>query len=42
MIMKIIAVCVGLVLGAFVAAAYAYGLRQRIKDLSDKSEGTNK
>jgi hypothetical protein len=36
--MKIIAFCVGLVAGILAVAAYAYGLRQRIKHLSDKLE----
>jgi hypothetical protein len=36
--MKILAFCAGLVVGVLAAGAYAYGLRQRIKHLSDKLE----
>lgn len=36
--MKIFALCIGLVFGIFAIAVYAYGLKQRIKDVTDKSK----
>ena len=38
MIMKIFALCIGLVFGIFAIAVYAYGLKHRIKDVTDKSD----
>jgi hypothetical protein len=36
--MKIFALCIGLVFGIFAIAVYAYGLKHRIKDVTDKSD----
>jgi hypothetical protein len=41
MIMKIFALCIGLVFGIIAIAVYAYGLKQRIKDVTDKSDEKN-
>ena len=38
MIMKIFALCIGLGFGIFAIAVYAYGLKHRIKELTDKSQ----
>jgi hypothetical protein len=38
MIMKVFALCVGLVCSIFAIGIYAYGLRQRIKELPEKSD----
>ena len=35
--MKIFALCLGLGFGIFAIAVYAYGLKHRIKDLSEKA-----
>ena len=40
-ILKIFALCIGLVFGIFAIAVYAYGLKQRMKDLTDKSDQNN-
>jgi hypothetical protein len=37
--MKILALCIGFGLGIFAIAVYAYGLKHRIKDLSEKPDG---
>jgi len=36
--MKIFALCIGLVFGIFAIAVYGYGLKHRIKELTDKSD----
>ena len=36
--MKIFILCISLVFGIFAIAVYAYGLRKRTKELTDKSE----
>ena len=36
--MKIFALCIGLVFGIFAIAVYAYGLKHRIKELTDQSD----
>ena len=41
MIMKIFAICIGLVFGIFAIAVYAYCLKHRLKDLTDKSDEKN-
>ena len=41
MIMKIFALCIGLVFGIFAIAVYSYGLKHRIKDVTDKSDEKN-
>ena len=38
MIMKFFALCIGLVFGIFAIAVYAYGLKHRIKYVTDKSD----
>jgi hypothetical protein len=37
-ILKIFALCIGLVFGIFAIAVYAYGLKHRMKELTDKSD----
>jgi hypothetical protein len=37
-IMKIFALCISLVFGIFAIAVYAYCLKHRLKDLTDKSD----
>ena len=39
--MKIFAVCIGLVFGIFAIAVYVYGLKHRIKELTDNSDDKN-
>ena len=41
MIMKIIAICIGLVFGIFAIAIYAFGAKLRLKELTKKSDETN-
>jgi hypothetical protein len=36
--MKIFAICIGLVLGIFAIAVYAFGVKLRLKELTDKSD----
>jgi hypothetical protein len=36
--MKIFALCISLVFGIFAIAVYAYCLKHRLKDLTDKSD----
>ena len=39
--MKILAICIGLLLGIFAIAVYAFGAKLRIKELTDKSDEKN-
>jgi hypothetical protein len=39
--MKIFALCVGLGFGIFAIVVYAYGLKQRMKELKEKPEENN-
>ena len=39
--MKIFALCVGLGFGIFAIAVYAYGLKQRMKELKEKPNENN-
>jgi hypothetical protein len=39
--MKIFALCIGLGFGLFAIAIYAYGLKNRIKDLKEKPDENN-
>ena len=39
--MKIFALCIGLGFGIFAIAVYVYGLKQRIKESTEKSSGKN-
>jgi hypothetical protein len=39
--MKILILCISLVFGIFAIAVYAKGLKQRIKELTDKSDEKN-
>ena len=39
--MKIFALCVGLGFGIFAIAVYAYGLKQRMKELKEKPDENN-
>jgi hypothetical protein len=39
--MKIFALCISLVFGIFAIAVYVYGLKHRIKELTDKSDEKN-
>jgi len=41
MIMKIFAICIGLLLGVFAIAVYAFGAKLRIKELTGKSDKKN-
>jgi len=41
MIMKIFALCIGLGFGIFAVVVYVYGLKHRIKELTDKSDEKN-
>ena len=41
MIMKIFALCIGLVFGIFAIAVYAFGVKLRLKELTKKSDETN-
>ncbi len=41
MIMKIFAICIGLVFGIFAIAVYAFGVKLRLKELTKKSDETN-
>jgi len=41
MIMKIFAICIGLVFGIFAIAIYAFGAKLRLKELTKKSDETN-
>ncbi len=38
MIMKIFVLCIGLVFGIFAIAVYAYSLKHRIKEGTDKAD----
>jgi hypothetical protein len=39
--MKIFAICIGLILGIFAIAVYAFGVKLRIKEITDKSDEKN-
>ena len=39
--MKIFALCIGLGFGIFAIAVYAYGLKQRMKELKEKPDENN-
>ena len=41
MIMKIFAICIGLVFGIFAIVVYAFSAKLRLKELTDKSDEKN-
>jgi hypothetical protein len=39
--MKIFAICIGLLFGIFAIVVYAFGVKLRLKELTDKSDEKN-